>query len=93
LLKHRWHCTSLRKNAVFTLFERFFSKIMSVSVPIVFCLSVRIINTNFGFLHFVDIQSAIQVMQHAEQYQIGNQPLSISNKVLKNANAAMNNSG
>ena len=37
----------------------------------------------FAFLHFKDVQSATYVIEHANQYHIGNQPLSISYQLLK----------
>lgn len=37
----------------------------------------------FAFLHFEDVQSATYVIEHANQYYIGNQPLSIAYQLLK----------
>ena len=46
-------------------------------------LSDYLVNIRFAFLHFSDIQSATQIIEHADQYYIDNQRLSIAYKLLK----------
>jgi RNA recognition motif-containing protein len=56
-------------------------------------LYVCFVNTRFAFLHFADIQSATQVIEHADEYHIDNQPLTISYKLLKNTDIATSHNG
>jgi RNA recognition motif-containing protein len=65
--------------------------VMKRSVTHLF-LFICFINISFAFLHFDDIQSAAQIMQHTDQYRIDNQSFSISYKILKETTTATNNS-
>jgi RNA recognition motif-containing protein len=56
-------------------------------------LFVCFIDTRFAFLHFDDIQSANQVMDHSDSYYIDNQHLSLSYKLFNKTNTATNYSG